>query len=207
MYVYQESSPSRRLTGIVVVALLHVAIIYALLNGLGQQVVDALRPSVETKLIEEVKPPPPDVPLVPPPLTAPPPPYIPPPDIQVRQPAPQNAITAVVREKPAAPPPTVAPPAPEPVRTKPSVEVGKSCRIPEYPAASKMLSESGTVVLRFLVDVDGRVLESQVESSSGYPRLDEAARSALSLCHFRAGTADGKPERSWAKLRYVWKLN
>jgi protein TonB len=205
MYVYQESSPSRRLTGIAIVALLHLAIIYALVTGLGRQAIEVLRGPVETKLIEEVKPPPPDVPLVPPPLTAPPPPYVPPPDIQVRQPVSERAITAVVRQP--APAPVVAPPAPEPVRTKPSVEVGKSCRIPDYPSASKMLSESGTVVLRFLVDVDGRVLESQVESSSGYPRLDEAARAALSLCHFRAGTADGKPERSWAKLRYVWKLN
>jgi protein TonB len=206
MYVYQESSPSRRLTGIAIVALLHVVIIYALINGLGRQVVEVLRGPVETKLIEEVKPPPPDVPLVPPPLTAPPPPYIPPPDIQVRQPVSERAITAVVREKPAEPPPAVTP-APEPVRTKATVEVGKSCRVPEYPQASKLLSESGTSVLRFLVDVDGRVLESQVESSSGYPRLDEAARTALSLCHFKAGTADGKPERSWTKLRYVWRLN
>jgi protein TonB len=208
MYVYQQSSPSRRLTGLGIVALLHVVIIYALLTGLGRQVVDALRPPVETKLIEEVKPPPPDIPLVPPPLAAPPPPYIPPPDIQVRQPTPERAITSVVREKPAEPPPAVhAPPAPEPVRTAASVEVGKSCRVPEYPPASKVLAESGIVVLRFLVDVDGRVLESEVESSSGHPRLDEAARAALSLCHFRAGTVDGKPERSWAKLRYVWKLN
>ena len=112
MYVYQEWSPSRRLTGIATVALLHVAIIYALVTGLGRQAIEVLRGPVETKLIEEVKPPP----------------YVPPPDIQVRQPVSERAIAAVVRQP--APAPVVAPPAPEPVRTKPSVEVGKSCRIP-----------------------------------------------------------------------------
>jgi protein TonB len=45
-----------------------------------------------------------------------------------------------------------------------------------------------------------------VDSSSGHPRLDEAARAALSLCRFKAGTVDGRPEKSWAKLRYVWKI-
>jgi protein TonB len=121
----------------------------------------------------------------------------------VSQPAPANAITALSHDKP----PEAAPqPVPQPVRVAPRVQVGKSCGTPEYPAASRMLGESGAVVLLFLVDVDGKVRQSRVESSSGHPRLDDAARDALSLCHFTPGTADGKPEESWARLRYVWKI-
>ena len=60
--------------------------------------------------------------------------------------------------------------------------------------------------LSFLIDVDGRVLESKVERSSGYRRLDEAARAALGACKFRPATVDGRPERAWARIDYDWKI-
>ena len=81
-----------------------------------------------------------------------------------------------------------------------------TCRAPDYPMASRRAGETGTVRLQFLVDQDGKVVDSRIESSSGYARLDEAARDALALCHFIPGTVDGRPERSWARLDYVWKL-
>ncbi len=203
---------SRRLAGIALVVLLHVGIVWGLLNGLGRHVTDVLRPPIEAKLIEEIKPPPPKAPppVLPPKLTAPPPPFVPPPDIQVRQPPP-NPITAVTREKPAEAPPPVAARAPDPapaapVRVAPVIDAARSCQPPEYPASSRRLEESGTVVLQFLIDVDGRVTDSRIENSSGHSRLDEAARAALSRCKFKPGTVDGKPESSWARLRYVWKL-
>jgi len=57
-----------------------------------------------------------------------------------------------------------------------------------------------------LVGVDGLVSDSRVERSSGYKRLDEAARKALSLCKFKPGTVEGKPEASWARIEYDWKI-
>lgn len=199
---------SRRLTGVALVVLLHVGIVYALLNGLGRQVVEVLHPPIEAKLIEEIKPPPPKAPppILPPKLLAPPPPYIPPPDIQVRLPPPPNAIAAVTREKPVEPPPPVAARAPDPVRVAPVIDASKGCQPPEYPAVSRRLEETGVVLLQFLIDVDGRVADSRIETSSGHTRLDEAARAALSRCRFKPGSTDGKPEQSWARLRYVWKL-
>ena len=62
------------------------------------------------------------------------------------------------------------------------------------------------VVVKFLINEDGTVIDSRIESSSGHPRLDEAARAALSLCQFRPGSVDGKPDRAWASIRYTWKL-
>ena len=68
------------------------------------------------------------------------------------------------------------------------------------------MEEEGTVHLRFLVGVDGKVLQAEIEKSSGYKRLDEAARAGLARCQFRPATVDGKPEQSWASMRYTWRL-
>jgi protein TonB len=158
-------------------------------------------------LIEDVKPPDAPPPPPPPKLAPPPPPFIPLPDIQVRTPAP-NVIQQVTNVRPVEPPP-VAPPAPkhEPVVVPPVIDADKNCHKPEYPAVSKRMEETGATTLAFLIDLDGRVIESKVEQSSGHPRLDEAARDAMSACKFKPGTIDNKPERVWARLRWVWKLD
>jgi D-alanyl-D-alanine endopeptidase (penicillin-binding protein 7) len=59
--------------------------------------------------------------------------------------------------------------------------------------------------MRFLVSEDNKVKEALVSESSGFPALDEAARSALEKCSFKAGTSAGKPVESWAEAQYVWK--
>ncbi|MBI3286058.1 MAG: energy transducer TonB [Burkholderiales bacterium] len=82
----------------------------------------------------------------------------------------------------------------------------KSCESPKYPKAALMNEETGTVTMGFLVATDGKVVESKVEKSSGSKSLDKAALSALSQCKFKAGTKDGKPEQTWAKVDFVWKL-
>ena len=200
----------RRFTGIGVVVVLHIILVYALLNGLARKIVEVVQAPLETKIIEEVKPPKLDKPPPPPPpkMAAPPPPFIPPPDIRVDVPVPQNTITAVSNVRPAVeapvPRPVVAPPAP-PARTSAVVDA-RNCAKPEYPPASLRAQETGLVVLQFLIGVDGSAIESKVEKSSGYRRLDEAARKALELCKFRPGTEEGKPVQSWARIEYQWKL-
>ena len=67
----QQQPPARRLGGVAFVALLHVGIVYALLTGLGRQAIEVLKLPLETKIIQELKAPPPD--------TAPPPPKLAPP--------------------------------------------------------------------------------------------------------------------------------
>ncbi len=183
-YAVQKDS-SRRLAGLAVVVTLHAALIYALVHGLARKIVEVVHQPLETKIIEEIKAPPPDKPLPPPPkLTTPPPPYIPPPEVQVHVPD----------LKPA-----------EPVRTAAVVDAN-TCEKPSYPAASLRSNEVGTVRLSFLIDVDGRVIDSKVERSSGSRRLDQAARAGLSLCKFKPGTVNGKPERTWGRIDYVWKI-
>jgi periplasmic protein TonB len=46
-----------------------------------------------------------------------------------------------------------------------------------------------------------------VERTSGFRRLDEAARAGLALCKFRPATVNGQPVREWSRLDFVWNLD
>ena len=199
-------NPGRRLTSLVAVGIFHVLLIYALMHGLARKIVEVVRPPLETKIIEEMKRPPQEQPPPPPPpkLATPPPPFIPPPEVQIQVPVQlPPTITAVVPTPPAVPIPPPA--APGPVRTAAVVDA-RGCPKPPYPPASLRANETGIVSLNFLIDVDGRVLESKVQRSSGFKRLDEAARAGLGLCKFQPATVDGRPERTWSRIDYEWKI-
>jgi protein TonB len=213
-YASRQRTPRKHVVGLAVVVVLHGLLFWAINSGLARKFVKVIKGPVEAVLLEETKPDIPPPPPPPPPKNLPPPPpaYVPPVDIQVAAPTPVNAIAAVSNTpQPVAPPspaPVVqAPPAPPapPVVTA-AVISASSCEKPEYPSASKRLEEEGTVQLKFLVGVDGKVLESAVEKSSGFRRLDEAARAGLSKCQFKPGTVDGKPQQSWASMKYTWRL-
>jgi protein TonB len=143
---------------------------------------------------------------------------IPPPEKQLLVPQSVPVITAVTSTESAepvavpgpgyAPAPASAPalaPRAAPARTAAVVDA-KACEKPEYPRAALRAQETGIVLLAFLIDVDGLAVESKVERSTGFRRLDEAARKALALCKFKPATTDGKPERAWAKIEYEWKI-
>lgn len=82
----------------------------------------------------------------------------------------------------------------------------KNCKA-DYPKASLMNEEQGTTSMSFLVAPDGSVVESKLEKTSGFKNLDKAALKALSACKFKPGSKDGKPEQSWTKVDYAWKLD
>src|SRR5688572_31892020 len=88
-YADQRMS-GNRLTALIIVAILHVLVGYALVTGLAYSAVKKLKERVETFDVEEEKPPeeeppppPPDKPVEPPPIVAPPPP------VSFERPAPQ----------------------------------------------------------------------------------------------------------------------
>jgi protein TonB len=62
---------------------------------------------------------------------------------------------------------------------------------PVYPRESSRRREFGTVLLRVLVDPSGRPAQIQVERSSGYERLDIAARTAVQKALFRPHEVNG----------------
>jgi len=211
-YASRQRGTRKHVIGLTAVVVLHGLLFWAINSGLARKFVKVIKGPVEAILLEETKPEIPPPPPPPPPKNLPPPPpsYVPPVDIQVSSPTPTNAIAAVSNT-----PQPVAPPSPLPVQSNPppappvqtaAVISASSCEKPEYPSASKRLEEEGTVQLKFLVGADGKVLESAVEKSSGFRRLDEAARAGLSKCQFKPATVDGKPQQSWASMKYTWRL-
>ncbi len=88
----------------------------------------------------------------------------------------------------------------------PAVFNAASCKA-EYPKASLMNEEQGTVSMSFLVGPDGSVVESKLEKTSGFKNLDKAAIKSISACKFKPGTKDGAPAQTWTKVDYAWKLD
>ena len=127
----------------------------------------------------------------------------------------QEAATqapAVSREPaPVAPAALPAPPAPapEPVRTGVAISASyaASNRPPVQPARSLRNGEQGKVILRVMVQADGSAGEVQVRTSSGFPLLDEAARSAVQTWRFNPATSDGKPIAEWYLVPIIFKLS
>ena len=199
-YARQQRDPTRHAIGITFVVLVHVLVIWALLSGLGNTVIQVIKKPLTATIIEEVKLPPPPPPPPPPKkiVEAPKTPvpvetYVPPPEVVT--PAPQApVITAVTPEPPAephviAPPPVVeAPPAPAP--PKPAVRRGIT-RIsgddPTYPReAIRGGIAKGRVVARLQIDEKGNVTEINITSSEPRGVFDKAVRAALENWKFKA---------------------
>jgi protein TonB len=195
------------------VVVLHLLLFWAIQSGLSRSVIQKAQVVVDVLLLAQDRPKPPEAP--PAPAAPPKPQRVPPtPPVPVPVPAPVVATPApnAVTVAPSVQAPSPAPAAPaapavrsESVRTAAVVNAAQ-CEKPEYPSASRRLEEEGTVHLRFLVGVDGKVMQAEIEKSSGYKRLDEAARAGLAKCQFRPATVDGKPEQAWASMRYTWRL-
>ena len=86
-------------------------------------------------------------------------------------------------------PPTT--PSPDPL---PSTRLEyASAPAPTYPRDMLLDGKEGTVVLKVLVDVDGKPLSVEIERSSGHRKLDDAARrQVLRKWMFRPAIRDGQ---------------
>ena len=188
-YADQEMS-GNRIVAIIIVALIHIGLGYALITGLALDVAKSVVERVTTIDVEEPPPPEPeDEPPPPPediPETAPPPPVAPPPPINIA-PAPPPIRTQTTIPPPAPPavripPPAapVAPPAPPPVNKSreatPKGLNGWAQRIQRnYPRRAERDGIEGNVTVRVTVGPDGRVSACSVSASSGNADLDAAA--------------------------------
>ncbi len=191
-------------TGIIIA--FHVFLVWALLQSLSTIVVDRPPPIIKAEIIEEITDE--EAPPPPPPTIEAPPPYVPPPDIVIDLPvdAPVSTGALVVTNKPAPPPP---PPVVKPgIKKAPEIDPKYKRRFqPEYPPTSRRLGEEGSVVLQVLVGADGTVKDGKVQTSSGFPRLDEAAlKHALRAWRFTPGTEDGAPVTAWHSVKVTFKI-
>lgn len=101
-----------------------------------------------------------------------------------------------------------APPAPAPVPREFHVSA-VSYLVPPvltYPRASRELGEQGTVLLRVLVDEQGRPVDMVVAKSSGYPRLDQQAVQAMRTARFKPHAEDGVARRMWVRTPQTFIL-
>lgn len=77
---------------------------------------------------------------------------------------------------------------------------------PVYPNMSRRLREVGVVQLRVRVSTDGQPLEIQLANSSGYARLDDAARSAVQKWKFAPAMRNGNPVEAWVIVPLEFSL-
>lgn len=195
-----DGSTLRRTAPMIAVVGIHAAIAYVLMVSMG--VIDApkLVPPVEAVFIPEQTSQPEEVPVVKPDLAdIAEPTEQPPPDIQfdevvvppsdIPMPASNNAVAA-----------TEAPVGQtQDLKTKTRIE-------PTYPPASRRANEEGTVRLKVLVDESGRPKDVQIAQSSGFSRLDEAAKQAVRRWRFQAAMNGGQAMSAWTQVAITFRL-
>ena len=101
-YANRKQMSSNRTAAIIIVALIHIALGYALVTGLAYNVIKKAAEDLKTFDVEEEPPPPPDEPPPPPEQNTPPPPQIvaPPSIVPPMLPAPQVTTIQEVRPQP-----------------------------------------------------------------------------------------------------------
>jgi periplasmic protein TonB len=77
---------------------------------------------------------------------------------------------------------------------------------PDYPDISKRRSESGTAIVRFVVGLGGGIETVQLQKSSGYTRLDEAALAAIHASVCRPYSENGTAVRAAYSQPFVFGL-
>lgn len=184
-YADQQMS-GNKVTALIIVAILHVLVGYALVTGLAYEAYKKVKDVTAAVNIKEEKPP--EEPPPPPPKqdTPPPPIVAPPPPISFNAPAPQ--IETVTTPPPVAlPPAPVAVPAPppppaprfQPTAARPKGNPGNWATTNDYPSRALREEREGTTGFRLTVGPDGKVVDCTVTRSSGSSDLDEAACSNI----------------------------
>ncbi|MFL9929239.1 energy transducer TonB [Paraburkholderia sp. RL18-103-BIB-C] len=125
-------------------------------------------------------------------------------------PAATQAAPAPAIPSPAAPMTASAPAAERatPASTAPRNVSHIDCTIPrpDYPDISKRRSESGTAIVRFVVGLGGGIETVQLQKSSGYARLDEAALAAVHASVCRPYSENGAVVRAAYSQSFVFGL-
>ena len=187
---------------------LNVAALIAVIRPMAPELVQTVKRAAEPIIVTWINPPPEVKPA--PAIDIPPPPV----HRTMARPVPTPSPTpspAVIDEPSAnAVPVTAAPATPATPAEAAPVEATLAymqAPAPAYPSAARRMHMQGTVVLRVLVDVDGKPLQVVVESSSGHAELDRAAQNqVLSKWRFQPATAQGRPTQAWARIPVTFNL-
>ncbi len=187
-YAQRREMGSNKTVAIVIVALLHLALGYALVTGLAYNVVKQAAEDLKTFDVEDEPPPPEEPPPPPEDTPLPPPPQVsaPPPLVRIEAPAPQIQTTPDIRPVIITPRADPVPPRPP---TPPAPRVSQAARAKgnllslfstdDYPASALRDEAAGTTRVRLSIGTDGRVSGCDITSSSGNGSLDAATCKVL----------------------------
>jgi len=224
---YPRPEVQRKAIGIAaLVVLVHVLVLCAALHTRAPEMLNLEPPrSMSVQLIAAptpLTPPPPQAMPKPTPLVTLPPAPRPvvkplpkpvkqsmrPTETPVAAPTPPSAPATTVA---AAPPANPAPAMPQtlPADTAPKTVEHPSCAIPTpvYPVLSNRHGDTGTVLVKIVIDTVGRIETAEVARSSGFPRLDDAAVQAALQSHCRAHLENGQGIRSAALVPFKFTLD
>lgn len=205
-----NQSPRPRLSpfGLGAVVLIHLLVLFGLMQmklvGLPAPLavlsVSLLAPA------EVITPPPEIVPPKPKPVERRPQPVAQP--TQIAAPAESPAPTPIaVAPAPTiqAPAPSIAAPVVAPTQPRFDADYLDNPK-PIYPAISRRLSEQGRVVLRVQVEADGRAADVQLHTSSGSPRLDQAALDTVRRWKFVPAKLGKEAIAAWVLVPIAFTL-
>jgi len=215
-YADQQMS-GNKITALIIVAIIHIAVGYALVTGLAYEAAQKVIQKVTTidieKEVKKEEPPPPP----PKKLDVPPPPIkvvVPPAKVDLSPPkAPPIDTTPIPPPPPPPlPPPPAAPPPPRftPKGPTPKNQRSWAARIQDnYPARAQREERQGRVGVRVSIDSDGRVTSCSVTSSSGSSDLDSAACDGMQrYARYNPATdGDGQPTSGSVSTTIVYRLN
>ena len=215
-YTDQKMSGGK-ITAIVIVALIHLALGYAFVTGLALNYVKKAQEKLNTFDVAPPPPPPPDVPPPPPPPDqkfTPPPVVTPPPIVQTNVPSPVVIQSVPTPPRVYVPTPIAAPPAPPAPPARASQAAGLKGNPAQffgddvYPAAAVRAEAQGRVVARLTVGTDGRVSDCSITTSTGNSDLDATTcRIAKARVRFTPAKDDaGNAMTSTYPLAIRWVL-
>ena len=131
-------------------------------------------------------------------------PHLAPPEPRTTAPAQTEAVHAPARPAALASTPTVTPPVVETAASYQATYLDNPP--PTYPQLSRQLGEEGTALLKVQVGPDGRPLQIQLMSSTGFPRLDESAEATVAKWRFVAATRNGQSITSWVLVPIKFRI-
>ena len=82
--------------------------------------------------------------------------------------------------------------------------VNKKICTPKYPRVSRKRGERGKVLIRVFINRDGSSEKVEIEQSSGFNRLDQAAMDSAKKCKFIPAKRNGKPVKTLATIPYTF---
>ena len=82
--------------------------------------------------------------------------------------------------------------------------VDKKICTPKYPRVSRKRGERGKVLVRIFINRDGSSEKVEIEQSSGFDRLDQAAMDSAKKCRFIPAKRNGKPVKTLATIPYTF---